>query len=73
MVLNVPQSGIEVLIITGHMGERDTETALFQAWELFQWIFKDTTVWLFNLKVVAVCLLSLGKNLANQVIIALRI
>lgn len=31
MVLNVPQSGIEVLIITGHMGERDTETALFQA------------------------------------------
>lgn len=25
MVLNVPQSGIEVLIITGHMEERDTE------------------------------------------------
>ena len=25
MVLNVPQSGIKVLIITGQMGERDTE------------------------------------------------
>ena len=25
MVLNVPQSWIEVLIITGHMGERDSE------------------------------------------------
>lgn len=24
-MLNVPQSGIEVLIITGHMEERDTE------------------------------------------------
>ena len=24
-MLNVPQSGIELLIIIGHMGERDTE------------------------------------------------
>lgn len=62
MVLNVPQSGIEVLIITGHMEERNL-TAQFQVREFFSEYLKIQQ-WAYSIRKLLVFdhLLLLGKN-----------
>lgn len=63
MVLNVPQSGIEVLIITGHMGERDTEQLQFWAQSFFCEYLKILQCgYPIKTLLVGVCLLSLGTS-----------